>query len=51
MTVDGYLARDGSSLANARSSTAAIGIAGGDWATDACIAQQAVEAIGASHDS
>jgi len=26
-----------------------IGIADGDWATDARIAQQAVEAIGASH--
>jgi glc operon protein GlcG len=26
-----------------------IGIAGGDWATDERIAQQAVEAIGASH--
>jgi len=26
-----------------------IGVAGGDWATDARIAQQAVEAIGASH--
>jgi hypothetical protein len=26
-----------------------IGIADGDWSTDARIAQQAVEAIGASH--
>ena len=37
ITVDGYLARDGSPLA------------AGDWATDARIAQQVVEAIGASH--
>jgi len=65
VTVDGYLARDGSRLvAGPERRTAmeggcpiiadgecigGIGIADGDWATDARIAQQAVEAIGASH--
>lgn len=44
VTVDSYLARDSSPLA-----AGGIGIADGDWATDARIGQQAVEAIGASH--
>ena len=65
VTVDSFLARDGSPLAAGPERWTAmeggcpiiadgeciggIGIADGDWATDARIAQQAVEAIGASH--
>jgi len=65
VTVDSYLARDSSPLAAGPERWTAmeggcpiiadgeciggIGIADGDWATDARIAQQAVEAIGASH--
>jgi len=63
VTVDSYLARDGSPLAAGPERWTAMeggcpiiadgecigGIADGDWATDARIAQQAVEAIGASH--
>jgi len=67
VTVDSYLARDSSPLAAGPERWTAmeggrpiiadgeciggIGIADGDWATDARIAQQAVEAIGASHGS
>ena len=65
VTVDSYLARDSSPLAAGPERWTAmeggrpiiadseciggIGIADGEWATDARIAQQAVEAIGASH--
>ena len=63
VTVDSFLARDGSPLAAGPERWTAMeggcpiiadgecigGIADGDWATDARIAQQAVEAIGASH--